>query len=390
MDIAFSPDDADIRSRASEFTEKHLYPLEIEVDETQALSSDAEAALHQAVRDYRLNAYNHETNVGGQGMTIVQQCIVNEEVGKSTGALWGHVWHPPLCLRDGTPEQIERYLVPACRGELSTAYSISEPEAGSDAGGVRTTAVLDGNEYVINGDKCFASYAEVADVVLLHAHVDGDPQKSAIFLVDPKSEGFNIARLPQFMQRGTGGHPEVEIRGLRVPPDEILGDIGQGFELTKEWFVEARLAIAARSVGMGIRATELANDYAAGRVQFGQLIRDFQGIEFMLADMACRLMAAKSMLYRVAAEIDGGLDRKVAHAKASAVKLLCSESAGWVVDKALQIFGGRGYMTENPVERLYRDVRVERIWEGTSEVQKVIIAGQIKKRGLDMYLGWPG
>ena len=386
--MTMSAEDRDVLARAREFTEKHLYPYEEELDANDGLPPETEAAIRDAVLAYRLNAVNHAKEDGGQGMTIVQQTIVNEEVGKSTGALWGRVWMPPMCLKDGTREQKERFLRPACAGGIEIAFCTSEPGAGSDAGGVRTTAVLKGNHYVVNGEKCFASGAEHAGLALLTTVVDGDPAKPTLLLVDPKSEGFNIRRLPRFMQRSGHGHPEVDIRDLKVPATDLLGDVGQGFELTKDWFVEARLAIAARSIGMAIRATELAEAHATTRVQFGRPIRDFQAIEFMLAEMAAEIMAGKSMLYRVAAEIDAGLERKRAHAKASAIKLFCSE-AGWrVVDKALQIFGGRGAMCENPVERLYRDVRLERIWEGTSEIQKVIIGGQIRKRGLDVYTGW--
>jgi alkylation response protein AidB-like acyl-CoA dehydrogenase len=152
--------------------------------------------------------------------------------------------------------------------------------------------------------------------------------------------------------------------------------------------VEARLQIAAHTVGAAVRAAEVANDYAIGRVQFGRPIRDFQSIEFMLADMAVDIFATKSMLYRIAWEIDRKADRKLIHGRASALKLHASEMAGRVIDKALQILGGRGYMRENPVERLYRDIRVDRIWEGTSEIQRLVVAGQIRKRGLEVYTGW--
>jgi len=388
VDMALTKDDLDVRARARELAEKFLYPVEEELDENDHLPDEKERVIHDAVIDYRLNAINHAPEFGGQGMTIVQQCIVNEEVGSSTGALWGRVWQPPMCLKDGSREQIEKYLIPACKGNLKSAFCTSEPGAGSDAGGVRTNAVLDGNHYVINGEKCFASSSEYADLSLVTTIVDGDVNKPTLFLIDKGTEGFNIRRLPRFSQRSGHGHPEVDIQDMRVPASQILGEIGQGFELTKDWFVEARLAIAARSIGMAVRATELANAWANERQQFGRKIIDFQAIEFMIAEMASDIMAGKSMLYRVAAEIDGGLERKKAHAKASAIKLFCSE-AGWrVVDKAVQIFGGRGTMCENPVERLYRDVRLERIWEGTSEIQKVVIGGQIRKRGLDMYLGW--
>jgi alkylation response protein AidB-like acyl-CoA dehydrogenase len=177
----------------------------------------------------------------------------------------------------------------------------------------------------------------------------------------------------------------MTLKDVRVGDDRLLGTVGDGLDITKEWFVEARLAIAARCCGMGVRAAEEATNFVMNRKQFGQPVADFQGVEFMLADMATRILAAKSLLYRVAAEIDAGIDRKLVHAKASAAKLHCSEEMGRVVDTALQLHGGRGLIRDYAVERLYRDIRVERIWEGTSEIQKLIIAGQIKKRGLGVY-----
>ncbi len=388
MDARWSKEDLDVRARAREFTERYLFPYEEELDTAEVVNPKKEAAIRHAVRDYRLNAINHAPEFGGQGMTILQQCIVNEEVGASTNALWGRVWQPPICLKDGTPEQIEKYLIPACRGDISTSFCTSEPTAGSDAAGVKTAAVASGNQYVINGEKCFASNAEYADVNLLTTVVDGDAAKPTLFLIDKGTPGFNVRRLPRFAQRSGHGHPELDIVDLKVPATQMLGGVGKGYELTKDWFVEARLAIAARSIGMAARASELALAWSRERHQFGQAIIHFQAIEFMLAEMATDIMAGKSMLYRVASEIDHGLDRKVAHAKASAIKLFCSEAGFRVVDKAVQIFGGRGTMCENPVERLTRDIRLERIWEGTSEIQKMVIGGQIRKRGLDMYTGW--
>lgn len=388
MDVSLTKADLDVRERARSLAAKHLFPAEMEVEEANALPPALGKRLKQAVLDHRLNAINHEKDVGGQGMSFVQQSIVNEEVGASTGALWALAWQPPLCLRHASAAQREAFLIPACKGTIDTAYAISEPGAGSDAGGVKTTAQRRNDGWVLNGEKCFASGAEHSELVLVHAHVDGDPAKATIFLVDPRWPGFTIKRMPKFGHNAVHAHPEVEIRDLKVPHENVLGEVGQGFELTKDWFVEARLAIGARCVGMAVRATGLANRYAAERVQFGRAIRDFQGIEFMLAEMAADIMAGKSLLYRVAAAMDRGLERKTAHAQVAAVKLHCSEMAWRVVDKAVQIFGGKGYMRENPVERLYRDVRVERIWEGTSEIQKVVMAGQIKKRGMELYTGW--
>jgi alkylation response protein AidB-like acyl-CoA dehydrogenase len=201
-------------------------------------------------------------------------------------------------------------------------------------------------------------------------------------------QGFRSSASRKFTHTYVFGHPELLFEGVEVGADRVLGGVGQGLELTKDWFVEARLQIAANCLGAAIRAFELANDWAGRRVQFGVPIRRHQAIEFMLADMAVEIMAAKSMIYRVAWEIDQGIDRKIAHARASVIKLHASEMAGRVLDKAVQIFGGRGYMRENPVERLNRDVRVDRIWEGTSEIQRVIIGGQLGKRGTELFTGW--
>ncbi len=386
MEFSWSKEDKEVRARAQEFTEKALFPYELHIEETDTPDPKVEAGIVQALNDYALNAANQPVEYGGQAMSVVQQCILWEEAGKATNALWGRVWMPPICLQAGTPEQIEKYLVPSCSGAILSAFCTSEPDAGSDAGALKTWAVADGDDYVINGEKSFASNAEFADFMLLTTFIDGDPSKATIFLVDKDTPGVKARCLPHFSARTGWGHPELDIVDLRVPASHILGEIGQGFELTKDWFVEARLGCAGRSVGAAIRGTELALAFACERRQFGSRIVDFQGIEFMLADMATDIMAAKSMLYRLAAEIDAGLDRKSAHARASAVKLFTTEMAFRVLDKAQQIFGGRGLMRENPVERLVRDVRFERVWEGTSEIQKVVIAGQLKKRGLANYV----
>ena len=186
-------------------------------------------------------------------------------------------------------------------------------------------------------------------------------------------------------------HPIFAFEGVRVGDDQVLGEVGEGFDLTKDWFVEERIMIGARTIGASTRALELALDFAKDRRQFGQPIAEFQAIGFMLADMAAEIMAAKSLLYRVCWEAArGGADRKRIHAQASAVKLVCSETAGRVIDKAVQIFGGRGYMRDQPVERLYRELRVDRLWEGTSEIQRLVLANELGKRGPEAYTGWPG
>jgi butyryl-CoA dehydrogenase len=181
-------------------------------------------------------------------------------------------------------------------------------------------------------------------------------------------------------------HPEFIFEDVQLPDDRILGEIGNGYELTRDWFVEERLMIAARAIGASERAIRLATEWAGGRVQFGAPIIANQLVGAMIADSACEIALNRALVYQVAWEADNGMPRKQLHAKAAMVKLAASEAAGRVIDRAVQIFGGRGYMRENPVERLYRDIRVDRIWEGTSEIQRVIIANEASKRGLDALL----
>ena len=388
MDLTIPPADLELKARARRFAETVLFPQEVELEMSGHLPDATKAKLKQAVIDHGFNAINHAKEHGGQGLSIFQQTLVNEELGKATGAIWAAAWHPAIPLRLGTKEQIRDYLAPSCKGERRGAFAITEPGAGSDPRRVQTRADRRSGRYYLSGEKWFVTSGDVADYLIVHAHVDGDPDKPTLFLVDKALPGVAIKRVPKFMHTYLFEHPEFTFENVALDDSKMLGKVGQGFELTKDWFVEARLQIAANCLGAAIRAAETANAYAAERVQFDRPIRDFQAIEFMLADMAVEIMAAKSMIYRVAWEIDRGLDRKLVHARASAVKLYSSEMAGRVVDKALQILGGRGYMRENPVERLYRDIRVDRIWEGTSEIQRAIIGGQIKKRGLGPYVDW--
>jgi acyl-CoA dehydrogenase len=390
MDLTLPAEDVTWQRRAKAFAETVLFPHEEELELTGRLPRETKDALRRAVVEHGLNAINHAPDVGGQGCTQLQQTLISEEVGKATGALWAVVWHPAVPLKHGSPEQIRDYLVPSCRGERRAAVAVTEPGAGSDTRLVQTRADPRGDRFVITGEKWFVTTGDEADYIIVHANVNGDPQKPTLFLVDKALPGVTIKREPKFTHTYVFGHPEFVFEGVQVGDDKVLGDVGQGLELTKDWFVEARLQIAANCLGAAIRAFELANDWATTRRQFGRAIRDFQGVEFMLADMAVEIMAAKSMVYRVAWEIDHGADRKAVHARASALKLYASEMAGRVLDRAVQIFGGRGYMRENPVERLNRDVRVDRIWEGTSEIQRVIIGGQLRKRGAALVTGLDG
>lgn len=388
MDLTIPPADLALKAKAKHFAETVLFPQEEPLEHDGHLSDATKARLRQAVADNGFGGINHAKEHGGQGFTLFQQTLINEELGKCTGALWAVVAHPAIPLRQGTAEQIRDYLIPSCRCTRRGAFAITEEGAGSDPRRVQTRADRRNGKYYLSGEKWFVTSGDYADYLIVHAHVDGDPDKPTLFLVDKALAGVRIKRIPKFMHTYPFAHPEFVFENVELDDSKVLGKVGQGFELTKDWFVEARLQIAANCLGAAIRAAEVANAYAAERIQFDRPIRDFQAIEFMIADMAVEIMAAKSMIYRVAWEIDRGLDRKLVHARASAVKLYSSEMAGRVIDRALQVLGGRGYMRENPVERLYRDIRVDRIWEGTSEIQRAIIGGQIKKRGLNAYTDW--
>jgi acyl-CoA dehydrogenase len=388
MDLELDPADRVLQVRARDFTKQVLIPLEDECEENGGLTPESAAAAKRAVLEWEFPAINHALQDGGRGLNLFQQMLVEEQWGQATGSLWDIPWRPSIPLAAGTEDQKERFLRPACRGERRDAYAITEEGAGSDPSMVTTTARSDGDGWMIDGEKWHVTSGDVADLLLLHVHVDGDPAKATIFLVDKDSPGVRLVRTPKYMHTFVFEHPIFAFEGVRVGEDRILGGIGRGSDLTRDWFVEERLMIGARTVGASTRALDLSLAFARERQQFGRPIVAFQAVEFMLADMAAELMAAKSMLYRVCWQAAHGAHRKELHALASAVKLVCSETAGRVVDRAVQIHGGRGYMREQPVERLYREVRVDRIWEGTSEIQRMVIGNELRKRGHGTYSGW--
>ena len=391
MDLRLTDEDRELQDRARQFTERYLFPFELECEEHDGLSDESLSTIREAVLEWRFNAVNHAPEDGGRGFDLLQQTLVSEEWGKATGAIWDVIWRPSIPMREATEEQKDRYLRPACAGDRRDAYAITEVGAGSDPTMVRTAAKRAGDGFVLNGEKWHVTVGDIADFFLVHAHVDGDRELPTVFFVDKHLPGVRIVRTPKYMHTFVFEHPIVAFEDVRLGPEAVLGEVGGGYELTKDWFVEERLMIGARTVGAAIRALELSLAFARERVQFGKPILDFQGVGFALADMAAEVAAAKALLYRVAWEAARGeMTRKDLHAQAAVVKLVCSETAGRVVDRAVQIHGGRGYMRENPVERLWRELRVDRIWEGTSEIQRLVIGNELRKRGPGSTTGWPG
>jgi butyryl-CoA dehydrogenase len=319
---------------------------------------------------------------------VLDQVLVQEQLGELTNALWDAVWRPANALRHCTADQRERYLLPTIAGLRRDCYAVTEPRAGSDPSMIETVAEPRGGEcYVLSGEKWFVTVGDTADYLIVLALVL--PERApTLFLIDKDMPGVRIKRVPAYMHTFVFEHPEFLFEGVEVGPKQVLGDIGEGYELTREWFVEERLMIAARALGAAERALRLATTWARERVQFGRRLVENQLIGAMIADSACEIALHRAFVYQVAWEADAGTPRKQLHAKAAMAKLSASEAAGRVIDRALQIFGGRGYMRENPVERLYRDIRVDRIWEGTSEIQRLIIANEASKRGLDRLLSF--
>ncbi len=381
MEFTYTAEQRELRERAGGLTAA-IIAYEEPCESGRGLPDSSLAEIRELTLQARLNAINMPVEWGGQGLSILDQVIVQERLGQLTNALWDAVWRPANALRHCTPAQRERYLIPAIRGERRDCFAVTEEKAGSDPSLIQTTARRDGDGFRISGEKWFVTVGDVADFLIVQALV-GTERAPTLFLVDKSQAGVAIKRTPAYMHTFVFEHPEFTFDGVRVEADQVLGEVGGGYALTREWFVEERLMIAARATGAAERALSLASDWANERIQSGAAIASHQLIGAMIADSVCDIALCRALTHQVAWEADAGLSAKLLHAKAAMVKLTASEAAGRVIDRAVQIFGGRGYMRENPVERLYRDIRVDRIWEGTSEIQRMIIANEVSKRGLD-------
>jgi butyryl-CoA dehydrogenase len=382
MEFSYTEEQAELRERAAGLA-RAIIRFEDENEANRGLSPESLAEIRRLTLDAGLNAINMPTQWGGQGLSVLDQVIVQEQLGQVTGALWDAVWRPANALRHCTDAQRERYLVPCIEGNRRDCFAVTEEKAGSDPSLIETVAErTDDSRFLITGEKWFVTVGDVADFLIVLALVL--PERApTLFLLDKDLPGVRVKRVPAYMHTFVFEHPEFVFDGVEVGPEQALGAIGEGYELTREWFVEERLMIAARATGAAERALHLASDWANERLQGGARLAEHQLIGAMIADSACEIALHRALTYQVAWEADRGMSRKRLHAKAAMVKLAASEAAGRVIDRAVQMFGGRGYMRDNPVERLYRDIRVDRIWEGTSEIQRLIIANHAAKRGLD-------
>ena len=377
--------DREIQERARSFVDAELIPHEVEAELHGGwLSDDLRERHHRMAIELGLWAMNMPKELGGGGLSMFQQVLVSEQLGRVTNAL-GWCVHTPAAWAPAvvSPEQLERWIVPTIRGERHECYAITEEGAGSDVDAIAATARRDGDAYVLNGTKMHVTSFGSSDYLFVQAKIGGGPSTGshAMFFVDKDTPGVRLVREPAYTHTYADTHAVVAFEDVRVPASNLVGEEGDGLGFTYEWFRYERLMIAARCCGAAERLVDEATAFAKERVQFGRPIIENQAIAHMLADSVTELWAARLMTYELAKNVDRGVDLKVQHAQCSMAKLYASEMAGRVADRAVQIFGGRGYMRENVAERFWREVRVDRIWEGTSEIQRNIVADQLAKRG---------
>jgi len=381
-----TPEIHDLKAAVGRFVEAEVYPFEARIAERGSIDPDELSALRSRARDAGFAMLNMPAELGGRNLSMLGQVALEEESGKATNGLGFAVVDrgPRELLEIATPDQVERFVLPIVRGEYREAWALTEPGAGSDLAGLQATAERDGGEWVLNGEKWFVTSEGDPGVYIVLAVAEGE---QTLFLVDPGSDGLEIRRTPSFLHDPyIDHHPEIVFRNCRVPDADRVpasGDAG-----AKEWILVERLFIAARCCGAALRLVDATATWAQEREAFGSRIADYQGISFPLADSLTELHAARLLTYHAAHAFDSLGDRKAVHGKVSMAKLYASEMAGRVADRAVQALGGRGYMVESPAARFYRELRVDRIWEGTSEIQRSIISRGIYKRGAAPYLGW--
>jgi len=378
MDFSLSDEQRLIVQTTRDFVRNELVPHETEVERTGVLRAELQRELKAKAIEAGLYAANMPSSVGGAGLDTVTWALYEKELGWTGYALhYGCVARPSNILLAAQGEQRERYLLPAVRGERVECLAMTEPSAGSDLRGMRTLAVADGADFVINGTKHFISHAEHADFVILFAATGeestarGKRRQITAFLVDVGLPGFTIrAGYSNVSHRGYT-NSILEFNDCRVPRSSILGELHGGFEVANTWLGTTRLQVAATCLGRAERALELSSQWCVQRQQFGQPIGKFQGVSFKLADMAMELRAAELLVLEAAWKQDQGTATDMDMAIA---KLKASEMLAMVADEALQIHGGMGLMSDLPLERIWRDARIERIWDGTSEIQRHIIS----------------
>ena len=378
MDFALTDEQRMIIETTRAFVENELYPHEAEIEATGVLRPELAQELKQKAIATGLYAANIPEEFGGAGLDTLTWLLYEKELGKTSYALhWNCVARPSNILCAGTKEQRQKYLEPCLRGEKSDCLAMTEPGAGSDLRGMTATARKDGDDWVLNGTKHFISHAAEADFTITFMATGeedtprGKKKLISAFFVDHDHPGLTIRDGYQNVSHRGYTNAILEFDDCRIPQSAMLGELHKGFQVANTWLGATRLQVGATCLGRAERAFDLAVQYAAEREQFGQPIGKFQGVSFKLADMAMEMKAAELLVMEAGWKYDQGTctDSDMAMAKLKATEMLAM-----VADEAIQIYGGMGLMSELPLERIWRDARIERIWEGTSEIQRHIIS----------------
>lgn len=379
MDFALTFEQRALVDSLAKFVETELYPHEDIVEELRYVPAEIAEDIKKKVKDAGFLAMNMPVELGGAGLDYQTMALVERELGRPSTALSLLIKRPTQILLACKGDQIDSYLMPVIRGERVDCFALTEPGGGSDARAIVTSAKRDGDDWIINGVKQFISYADVADFIVLFAvtGVDETPKgprkRFTAFLVDKDTPGVTVKPMKAICTRGYNPNM-IYLENVRVPSSKILGEEGKGFDFANEWLYSGRVMLAAHAVGRAERVFAMACDWAATRKAFGKTIGEFQGTGFKIADMALDIKTTYLLVMEAAWRMDQGT---LTRHEASMVNLHGSEMIGRVTDHAVQIFGGMGMMEDFPIQRFWRDARIERIWEGTSEIHRDIIARDI-------------
>ncbi len=380
MNVEFNQDQKLMQQSAREFAEKFLKPVAKKLDETQEFPVE----LIRKAAELGFMGVAIPEEYGGAGMDSVSYTIMMEEIARYCGStsVILSVNNSLVCgplLKYGTEEQKHKWLTPLAKGEKLGCYGLTEPNAGSDCAGTKTNAVDKGDHWLLNGAKIFITNGSNADTALVFANTDPGKGNKGIscFIVDMKSPGFSVKPMHGKMGIRASGLSELVFEDVVVPKENLLGELNKGFKIAMTTLDGGRIGIAAQAIGLARGAFEEALQYSKERVQFGQAISNFQAIQFMLSDMGMKIDAARILTQKAAWMKDMGQNY---NQQASAAKLFASEMATWVTNRAIQIHGGYGYTNEYNVERYFRDARVCEIYEGTSEIQRLVVAANLLGR----------
>ncbi|MFB9224875.1 acyl-CoA dehydrogenase family protein [Paracoccus cavernae] len=378
MHFGLSEEQEMIVKTVREFVENEIYPHEAEVERLGHVPLELGEEIKRKVIDLGFYASNFPEEAGGPGLSHVDFALVERELGRGSMALTHFFGRPQNILMACEGEQIARYRDPAVRGELMDALAMTEPDAGSDVRGMKTTARREGGDWVLNGTKHFISGAEHADFVIVFVATGEETAGNGMvkkqittFLVDRGTPGFTIRDGYKSVSHRGYKNMILEFEDCRLPDAQVLGKVGGGFEVMNDWLYATRITVATMAVGRARRVFDMMLDYAAQRKQFGQPIGRFQGVGFQIADSITEIDAADWLTLAAAWRLDQGLP---ANREIASAKVYASEMLARVTDRAIQVYGGMGLMDDFPIERFWRDARVERIWDGTSEIQRHIIS----------------